>query len=469
MFSAQTVKRQKTSASTLRDASARTNVTETNEFFPGLAKVEYKPDGSIDDTLSYRYFNSSERIHGRPMEDWLRPSISFWQAFHFTGSHGQGIGWNEPNFTRSWEDGTHSLDSYKRRLRAAFEFYNKLGVKYWTVWDRDLAPEGDTLEETNHNLDESVEFVNELQHRHGIKPLWFAANLHYNSRYNNGALTSSEAQVISYAGAQIKKALEVAHKLGAESFLFRGVKEGYSSTLNTDHTRQLRNYARLLKMAADYKERLGYRGQLLFEPNYEDFYTNYPAGQAHYYGDQKTYYHYDYDTTSAICFLKQYGLDRQFKISSKPGHQLILASAYGMLGSVDATSITSPPPLSETTELIKAVIENGGLQPGGINIGVKLRPDSLDLKDLAVSYVATIDAFGKALRIATKIIADGVFIKNLQQRYLSFHSGFGSRFMNGEASLEECEEHTRKQNGDASYASGRSEHWQALFHRYTQN
>ncbi|KAG8243677.1 hypothetical protein J6590_039684 [Homalodisca vitripennis] len=346
---------------------------------------------------------------------------------------------------------------------------HQLRVKYWTVWDRDLAPEGDTLEETNHNLDESVEFVNELQHRHGIKPLWFAANLHYNSRYNNGALTSSEAQVISYAGAQIKKALEVAHKLGAESFLFRGVKEGYSSTLNTDHTRQLRNYARLLKMAADYKERLGYRGQLLFEPNYEDFYTNYPAGQAHYYGDQKTYYHYDYDTTSAICFLKQYGLDRQFKISSKPGHQLILASAYGMLGSVDATSITSPPPLSETTELIKAVIENGGLQPGGINIGVKLRPDSLDLKDLAVSYVATIDAFGKALRIATKIIADGVFIKNLQQRYLSFHSGFGSRFMNGEASLEECEEHTRKQNGDASYASGRSEHWQALFHRYTQN
>lgn len=69
-------------------------------------------------------------------------------------------------------------------------------------------------------------------------------------RYNNGALTSSDAQIVSYAGAQIKKTMEIAHKLGAESFLFRGVKEGYSSSLNADHTRELRNYARLLKMAA---------------------------------------------------------------------------------------------------------------------------------------------------------------------------------------------------------------------------
>jgi len=467
MFSAQAVKRQKTS---LRDASTRTNVAETNDYFPGLSKVEYRPDAPLEDSLVYRYYSPGERLHGRPIEDWLRPALSFWHAFRHTRAHNE-VGCSEPHFPRSWDDGSQTMDNYKRRLKAAFEFYSKLGVKYWTVWDRDLAPEGETLDETNHNLDEAVEFVIDLQHRYGIKPLWVAANLHYNTRYTDGALTSSEAQVVSYAGAQIKKALEVAQKLGAENFLFRGVREGYSSPLTADHTRHLRTYARLLKMAADYKERLGYRGQLLFEPNYGDSYSygvNHKSYEGYYGSVHRTYHPYDFDTTSAICFLKHYGLERSYKISSQPGHQFVLTSLYGMLGSVDATYITSPPDLREATLLMKSVIEQGGLQPGGINIGVRLHPDSHDLKDLAASYITTLDTLSHGLRIATKIISEGTFTKHLQQRYLSFHSGFGSRLINGEASLEECEDHVRKQNGEITVPSGRCEHWEALFYRYNE-
>ncbi|XP_054285896.1 uncharacterized protein LOC129002254 [Macrosteles quadrilineatus] len=461
MFTAQAAKRQKTSS--LRDASSRANIPEANEFFPALSKVEYKPEAGVEDTLSYRYYNATERVHGRPMEEWLRPAVSYWQAFHLP-STSHGFSFNESTYSRPWDDGTQTLDCYKRRLRAAFEFYSKLGVKHWTVWDRQLAPESDSQEEFSHNLDESVEFVNELQHRSGVRPLWLGVDLYSQHKYFNGAGTSSDAAVVSAAGAQIKKALEIAQKLGAENFLFRGAREGFSSTLNTDHSRQLRNYARLLKMAADYKDRLGYRGQLLYEPNFEDWFND-----SNYDTEQKTFFRYEYDSTSAICFLKHYGLDRQYKLSVRPGHQLTLASVYGALGSVDTTFTTTPPHLPDAVLLLKSVIENGGLQPGGINIGVKLRPDSVDLKDLAVAYISTIDTYAKALRVAAKIIADGVFIKNLQQRYLTFHSGFGSRFMNGEASLEECEEYTRKQNGENIPTSGRSEHWEALFNRYVDS
>lgn len=39
-------------------------------------------------------------------------------------------------FTRPWDDGSNSMDNARRRLRAAFEFFTKLGVKYWTFHDR---------------------------------------------------------------------------------------------------------------------------------------------------------------------------------------------------------------------------------------------------------------------------------------------------------------------------------------------
>lgn len=41
-----------------------------------------------------------------------------------------------PTISRHWDDGSNSLENAKRRLRAAFEFFEKLGVKYYTFHDR---------------------------------------------------------------------------------------------------------------------------------------------------------------------------------------------------------------------------------------------------------------------------------------------------------------------------------------------
>lgn len=37
-------------------------------------------------------------------------------------------------------------------------------------------------------------------------------------RYMNGASTNPDAHVVAYAGAQVKKGLELAKKLGAENY-----------------------------------------------------------------------------------------------------------------------------------------------------------------------------------------------------------------------------------------------------------
>ncbi|XP_049777965.1 uncharacterized protein LOC126175306 [Schistocerca cancellata] len=449
MYAQSTNKRQKT----INSRETARNL-EANDYFPGLNRVEFHADAAYEDTLTYQYYNATERIHGRAMEDWLRPCISFRNAF----CHSGGDYPLNSTLCKSWDDGSHTEENYKRRLKAAFELYSKLGVKYWTLYDTDIAPEGDTLEETHHFIDESTQVILDLQQRTGIKPLWVAADLRTNCRYVSGAVTSPEAYITGYAGAQLKKALDIAHKLGAENFLFKGFYEGYTSILNTDIPRELRIYSRVLKMIVDYKERLGYRGQLLLEPCY-----NYDNSKNH---DNFLQHNYMHSITSALSFLKHYNLDRHYKLSVPPGDQLYMAAAYGFLGSIDATNLKHLSDISEATLLFKTVIEQGGIQPGGLNIGVSLARESTETKDLFIAYVQQIDRLARGLRNAVKIVEDGLFNKNLQQRYLSFHTGFGSRIASGEATLEDCEDQARKTHGETVFTSGRTEHWEAVFNRY---
>jgi hypothetical protein len=71
-----------------------------------------------------------------------------------------------------------------------FEFLQKLGVDYFCFHDRDIAPEGATLEETNKNLETVVAAIKKKMQETGIKLLWGTANLFSNPRYMNGASTN---------------------------------------------------------------------------------------------------------------------------------------------------------------------------------------------------------------------------------------------------------------------------------------
>lgn len=95
----------------------------------------------------------------------------------------------------------------------------------------------------------------------------------------NGAATNPDCHVLAYAGAQVKKGLDIAKKLGAENFgtinivfivnmdlffkcrsvdsnpalllstVFWGGREGFHSILNTDVASELKHMASFFTMA----------------------------------------------------------------------------------------------------------------------------------------------------------------------------------------------------------------------------
>ncbi|KAJ6821804.1 xylose isomerase-like [Iris pallida] len=279
----------------------------TGEFFPGIPSIKYEGPSSKN-PLSYKWYNAEEEILGKTMKDWLRFSVAFWHTFRGTGADPFGA----PTKLWPWEDGTNSVAMAKRRMKANFEFINKLGVDRWCFHDRDIAPDGKTLSESNANLDEVVALAKELQlfiflkslQGTKIKPLWGTAQLFMHPRYMHGAATSSEVGVYAYAAAQVKKAMEVTHYLGGENFVFWGGREGYQTLLNTNMERELNHLAKFLQAAVDWKKKIGFKGTLLIEPKPQE----------------PTKHQYDWDAATTFSFLQKYGLAGEFKLNIECNH-----------------------------------------------------------------------------------------------------------------------------------------------------
>lgn len=441
-----------------------TNAAKAEEFFPGIAPIQYKPDAGPDETLVFRHYNAKQEILGRTMEDWLRFSVVYWHTFRGVGGDPFGAG----TINRHWEDGTDSVENAKRRMRAAFEFFSKLGNKYWAFHDRDIAPEGATLAESNANLDQLVDLAAELQKKTGVKLLWATCNMFHNPRYMHGAATSCDAYVTAYAAAQVKKGLEVAQKLGAENFVFWGGREGYHSLINSDVKAELDHLAAFYRMVIAYKEKIGFKGQLLIEPK----------------AKEPTRHQYDYDAQTVMAFLNHYGLTKHFKINVEPNHttlaghcyehDVVFASAYGMLGSIDANTGSPdlgwdtdqfPMDIRNCTMVMKTVLEQGGIAPGGLNFDAKVRRESTDLKDMFIAHAAAMDTFARGLKNAARIITEGVMKKSLMARYASWSSGIGAKIAAGEATLEECDKLVHE-HGEPKVSSAHQEHFEAMLNHY---
>jgi len=437
----------------------------TMETFPvDIKKVEYKPDAAKDDVMCFRHYNMDEIIMGKPMHEWLRFSVCYWHTFRGTGADPFGF----PTLVRPWDDGSDTIENAQRRMKVAFDFMSKLGVKYYTFHDRDIAPEGATLAETNANLDKLVELAAELQQKHNIKLLWNTCNLFANPRYANGAASNPDLHVLAYAGAQVKKSLEIAKKLGAENFVFWGGREGYYSLLNTNLRTELDNMANFFKMVVAYKNKIGFTGQLLIEPKPKE----------------PTKHQYDYDAQTVIAFLKTYGLDGDFKLNIEPNHttlaghchehDIAISSAYKMLGSIDSNTGSPdlgwdtdqfPMCLKDATMIMKTVLDQGGLAPGGLNFDCKVRRESTDVIDMLISHIGAMDCFAKALRCAAQINADGILDKMKADRYATYKCELGSKLQNGAATLEDCDAFVAKE-GNPSAKSGQQEKYETILNRY---
>lgn len=61
----------------------------------------------------------------------------------------------------------------------------------------------------------------------------------------------------------------------------------------------------------------------------------------------------------------------------------------------------------------QVILEQGGLQPGGLNFDAKVRRESTDLQDIFIAHIGAMDTFARGLRNAAKIMEDGYLGKML--------------------------------------------------------
>jgi xylose isomerase len=345
----------------------------------------------------------------------------------------------------------------------------KLGAGFYCFHDRDVAPEGATLAESNKNLDAIVKALKEEQQRTGIKLLWGTANMFSNPRYVHGAATSCNADAFAYAAAQVKKALEVTKELGGENYVFWGGREGYMNLWNTDMKRELDHLGRFMHMAVDYAKQIGFTGQFLFEPKPKE----------------PTKHQYDFDCAACINFLRANGLADKVKMNIETNHatlaghtmqhELEYAGAQGFLGSIDANTgdlllgwdtDQFPTDIYLTTQCMLSILKYGGLAPGGVNFDAKVRRESFEPVDLFHAHVGGMDAFARGLKIAAAIRADGALAEFVKDRYSSWDAGIGAEIEAGKANFASLEKYMLDKGEIAPNKSGRQEMLENLINTY---
>lgn len=434
--------------------------------FPGIKAIAYEGP-QTNDPLAFRHYDPAEIIDGKSMAEHLRFSVAYWHSFRGTGSDPFGPGTIE----RPWEKGRDPISVAKTRMDAAFEFFQKIRVPFWCFHDRDIAPEGRSLAESNKHLDRLVAHARTLQRATGVRLLWGTANLFSNRRYMCGAATNPDAHVFAYAAAQVKKALEVTHELGGQNYVFWGGREGYETLLNTDLKREQDHLATFLHLAVDHAKRIGFKGQFLIEPKPKE----------------PTKHQYDFDVASGIAFLRTYGLEKYFKFNIETNHatlaghtfqhEIEVAASQGMLGSIDANTgdlllgwdtDQFNTDVRELTLAMISILRAGGLGSGGFNFDAKLRRPSIDPEDLFHAHIGGMDAYALAFRIARRILAEGTLGRFVQERYASFDSGFGREIETGRTSFRQLEKLVLTKLGEPTPRSGKQEYLENLISRYVQ-
>ena len=433
-------------------------------YFPKIKKIKYEgPDSK--NPLAFKWYDENEIVAGKTMKDHLRFSVVYWHTFRNPLSDPFGAG----TALRPWDDGTESVKNAQKRVRAAFEFMEKLGAPYYAFHDRDVAPEGKSLAASNKNLDAVAKVLKAEQQRTGIKLLWGTACLFANPRYMHGAATSCNADAFAYAAAQVKKAIEVTHQLGGEGYTFWGGREGYSTLWNTDIGRELDHLGAFLHMAVDYKKKIGFKGQFYIEPKPKE----------------PTKHQYDSDAAACLNFLRQYKLTSHFKLNLETNHatlaghemqhELEVAVAANALGSMDANTGDPmlgwdtdqfPTSVYLTAQCMLSLLKMGGFKTGGVNFDAKVRRESYEPVDLFHAHIGGMDAFARGLKIAAAIRADGrleAFVKN---RYRSWDSGIGKKIESGKANFKTLETYMLKKGEVTKNESGRQEFLENLINEF---
>ncbi len=432
------------------------------EVYSGIGKIEYEGKKSKN-PLAFRWYDPEQVVSGKTMKDHLRFAVAYWHSFCGDGTDQFG------NATHNYPWSNMSLDDkIKYRIDAAFEFITKIGAPFYCFHDVDVVGGDGSVFDIEKRLEKYVPVMKKLQDETGVKLLWGTANLFSNPRYMNGAATNPDFTAAANAAVQLKNAIDATIALGGQNYVFWGGREGYMSLHNTDMKRELEHLGMMLTLARDYGRKNGFKGTFLIEPK--------PM--------EPTKHQYDFDSATVIGFLRQFGLEKDFKLNIEVNHatlaghtfqhDLQVAADAAMLGSIDANkgdyqngwdTDEFPTNVYEITEAMMVILQAGGFTNGGINFDAHIRRNSTDMEDLFIAHVSGMDTFARSLLIADKILKDSDYLKMKKNRYESFDKGAGKDFEKGKLTLTDVREFAAKA-GEPKVISGKQELLEQLINIY---
>ena len=433
------------------------------EYYKGIGDIKFEGSDS-NNPFAFKYYDPEKIVAGKALKEHFRFAVAYWHSFCGQGTDPFGSGTQD----FLWDKSEDPYQAAKDKADAAFEFITKMGFDYFCFHDFDLIQEGKSIVESENRLLYITDYIKQKQKESGVKVLWGTANCFSNPHYMNGAATNPEFDVLARAGGQVKLALDTTIALNGENYVFWGGREGYMSLLNTDLKRELDHLGKFLSISRDYARSQGFKGNFFIEPK--------PM--------EPTKHQYDFDTSTAIGFLKEYGLENDFKINIEVNHatlaqhtfqhELTVAAKSNMLGSIDANrgdyqngwdTDQFPNNLYETTEAMLVFLKAGGLQGGGVNFDAKIRRNSTDLDDIFHAHIGGADNFARALITADNILNNSNYNQLFNLRYESFSSGKGKEFEQGKLSLNDLYK-LALNSGELKLKSGKQEMFENIINQF---
>ena len=427
----------------------------SSSFFQDLAPYRFGGRESAD-AQTFQWYDKDRVVLGRRMEDHLRFAVAYWHSLCWPGSDPFG----GDTFRRPWMAGGDTMEGARQKADVAFELFRLLDVPYFCFHDRDIAPEGAGLAETNRNTREMAEVLGRKMEGAKVRLLWGTANLFSHRRFMGGAATNPDPDVFRWCASQVRTALEVTHSLGGENYVLWGGREGYETLLNTDLKREADQAGRFLSMVVEHKHRIGFGGTILIEPKPQE----------------PTKHQYDRDVATVWGFLQQYGLEREVKVNIEANHatlaghsfehEIALAGSLGILGSIDMNRGDAqsgwdtdqfPCNVEDTALALYFILKAGGLGTGGLNFDAKVRRQSIDPVDLVAAHAGAMDVCARGLLVAARLVEEEVLSLPLGQRYAGWDGAEARAILAGERTLADVADGAEREGIDPQPRSGGQE------------
>jgi len=434
-----------------------------SDYFQSIPKIKFEGKDSKN-PLAFKYYNPSQKVMGKTIEDHLRMAVCYWHTFNWPG----GDPFGGQTFLRPWMQSGDPVEQAKDKLNNAFIFFEKLGIPYFCFHDVDIAPEGDNFSQTEKIQKTIVDEISKKLETSKVKLLWGTANLFSHRRYMAGAATNPNPEIFQYAAAQVKMCIENTHHLGGQNYVLWGGREGYETILNTNMKQEFDQLGRFLSMVAEHKHKIGFKGNLLIEPK----------------PHEPTKHQYDFDSANVFAFLQKYGLEKEFKLNIEVNHAILAkhsfeheiayALANDIFGSIDINRgdylvgwDTDQFP-NNTEELLLPfyyLFKNQGLGSGGLNMDAKIRRQSIDPEDLFYAHIGAMDTCARTLLAVERMINDGSYEEFLNKRYENWSQ---NKDLMKSSSLEGIYEKVKSEDINPEPQSGRQEYLENLLNSFIE-